>query len=124
MALGSLPPHLYPHGSAAFAAVQQLGGATGIAILISAYTLGSDSGGTSLLTVAQTVSGSEAAFAVAGLIATVSLICSVFVRRARAEGARTPPDCPPDEPGIRRRAARGATPLGDLVPDVCETGAR
>jgi DHA2 family lincomycin resistance protein-like MFS transporter len=86
MALSSLPRHLYPHGSAAFAAVQQLGGATGIAILISAYTLGSDSGSTGLLTVAQSVSGSEAAFAVAGVIATVSLICSVLVRRARAEG--------------------------------------
>jgi DHA2 family lincomycin resistance protein-like MFS transporter len=85
MALGSLPAHLYPHGSAAFAAVQQLGGATGIAILISAYTLGSDSGGTSLLTVAQSVSGSEAAFVVAGVIAIISLICSVLVRRPHVE---------------------------------------
>jgi DHA2 family lincomycin resistance protein-like MFS transporter len=94
MALGSLAPHLYPHGSAAFAAVQQLGGATGIAILISAYTLGSDSRGTGLLTVAQTVSGSEAAFTTAGVIALISLVCSVFVRRPRAEPTHLRADDP------------------------------
>lgn len=83
-ALSALPEHLYPHGSAAFGAIQQLGGAAGAAVLISAYTLGSDAGDTGALDVNQSVSAAGAAFTAAAVIATLSAVISLTVRRARA----------------------------------------
>ncbi|KQT93467.1 hypothetical protein ASG49_00080 [Marmoricola sp. Leaf446] len=80
-ALSSLPEHLYPHGSAAFGAIQQLGGAAGAAVLISAYTLGSGTSNTGALDVASSVSAASAAFAAAAVIATVSALISLGVRR-------------------------------------------
>ncbi|MGY1836324.1 hypothetical protein ACI79P_14580 [Blastococcus sp. SYSU DS0510] len=41
-ALAGLRADLYPHGTAAFTTIQQLAGAAGGAVLISAYTIGSD----------------------------------------------------------------------------------
>jgi DHA2 family lincomycin resistance protein-like MFS transporter len=80
-ALSALPPHLYPHGSAAFAMAQQLGGAVGAAILITAYTIGSGAENTGVLTVGQSVAATNAAFLAAGFIACISIVGTVFVRR-------------------------------------------
>lgn len=81
-ALSALPPRLQPHGSAAFATVQQLGGAAGIAVLISAYTLGSTPQGDGAGTVAEHVSAAQSAFTAAAFVASVSIVASLFVRRS------------------------------------------
>jgi DHA2 family lincomycin resistance protein-like MFS transporter len=80
-ALSGLPVHLYPHGSAAFSTVQQLGGAAGIAVLVSAYTLGLGADGTGPASVAQHVSAAQAAFTAAAVIASVSVVATLLVRR-------------------------------------------
>jgi MFS transporter, DHA2 family, lincomycin resistance protein len=79
-ALASLRADLYPHGSAAFTTIQQLAGAAGGAVLISAYTIGSDAADAGALTLAQSESAGQAAFATAGVIALGTLL----VRRAPA----------------------------------------
>lgn len=83
-ALSSLPSALYPHGSAAFSAIQQLGGAAGTAILVSAYTFGAHADTSGTLGIDQAVDAARAAFTAAALIACVSVIASLFVRRAPA----------------------------------------
>jgi DHA2 family lincomycin resistance protein-like MFS transporter len=83
IAMASLPPHLYPHGSAAFSTVQQLGGAAGTAILVSAYTLGSDTASTGTLRITESVSASQAAFATATAIACISVVGTLFVKDRR-----------------------------------------
>ncbi|WP_052337240.1 DHA2 family efflux MFS transporter permease subunit [Nocardioides alkalitolerans] len=80
-ALSSLPRHLHPHGSAAFAAIQQLGGAAGAAVLVSAYTFGADTESTGTLTVSESVSAARGAFTAAVAIACVSLLITLLVRR-------------------------------------------
>jgi DHA2 family lincomycin resistance protein-like MFS transporter len=90
-ALSALPAHLYPHGSAAFAAAQQLGGAAGAAILISAYTIGSGADNTGVLTLGQSVLATNAAFLAAGFIACISIVGTVFVRRMQHTSAAPVP---------------------------------
>jgi MFS transporter, DHA2 family, lincomycin resistance protein len=83
-ALSALPSTLHPHGGAAFSAIQQLGGAAGTAILVSAYTFGAHADTSSALDLNQAVAAAGAAFTAAALIACVSVIASLFVRRAPA----------------------------------------
>jgi len=83
LALSSLRSDLYPHGSAAFSTVQQLAGAAGGAILISAYTIGSNAADASRLTVAETVSAGHTALVTAGIIAILGLIGTLFIGRRR-----------------------------------------
>jgi MFS transporter, DHA2 family, lincomycin resistance protein len=89
-ALSALPAHLYPHGSAAFGTIQQLGGAAGTAVLVSAYTLGSSAHGTGSLGLAQAVFAAQAAFTAAAVIASVSALATLLVRRPRPADPRTP----------------------------------
>ncbi|MFT2706144.1 DHA2 family efflux MFS transporter permease subunit [Clavibacter zhangzhiyongii] len=81
LALSSLRSELYPYGTAAFTTVQQLAGAAGGAVLVSAYTIGSGATDAGALTVAQTVSAGEAAFMTGGLIAVAGLIGTLFIGR-------------------------------------------
>jgi DHA2 family lincomycin resistance protein-like MFS transporter len=83
-ALASLRADLYPHGSAAFTTIQQLAGAAGGAVLISAYTIGSDAADAGALTLAQSESAGQAAFATAGVIALGAVLGTLLVRRAPA----------------------------------------
>ncbi|PWF82703.1 MFS transporter [Kocuria rosea] len=89
-ALSALPAHLYPHGSAAFGTIQQLGGAAGTAVLVSAYTLGSTAHGTGPLDLAQSVSAAQAAFTAAAVVASASALATLFVRRPRSVDPHTP----------------------------------
>lgn len=91
-ALAGLPTDLYSHGTAAFSTVQQLAGAAGGAILISAYTIGADAADAGNLSLAQTVTASQTAFTAAGIIALGALIGTAFVGRARAATGPTPPE--------------------------------
>jgi DHA2 family lincomycin resistance protein-like MFS transporter len=81
LALSSLRSELYPHGSAAFSTVQQLAGG---AVLVSAYTIGSNAANAGELTVAQTVAAGQTAFMTAGIIAIAAIIGTLAIGRRRA----------------------------------------
>ncbi|MEE2042059.1 DHA2 family efflux MFS transporter permease subunit [Nocardiopsis tropica] len=83
LALSSLRSELYPHGSAAFTTVQQLAGAAGGAVLVSAYTIGSNAADAGQLTVAQTVVAGQTALMMAGIIALAGFIGTLFIGRRR-----------------------------------------
>ena len=82
--LGSLPPHLYSHGSALVATLQQVAGAAGTAIFIALLAVGMASAGETDVTVAspeQIVAGVHLAF-LAGAFTSLALIAvSFFVRK-------------------------------------------
>ncbi|WP_129657330.1 MDR family MFS transporter [Rothia uropygialis] len=82
VALGSLPQNLYSHGSAIMNTLQQLGGATGTAILTAALTVGT---GIAVATGSSAgeaqVSGSHAAFFVGGVLGIVALVVAPFIRK-------------------------------------------
>lgn len=86
MALSSLQADLYPYGSATFTTAQQLAGAAGGAVLVSAYTIGANAAQAGALTVAQTVSAGQAAFITAGIIAVGAVVATLFI------GKRMQPD--------------------------------
>ncbi|MCM6762888.1 DHA2 family efflux MFS transporter permease subunit [Rathayibacter sp. ZW T2_19] len=85
LALGALRPELYPHGSAAFTTVQQLAGAAGGAVLVSAYTIGSNAADPARLTIAETVSAGQGALVTAGVIAVAAILGTLFIGRSRRE---------------------------------------
>ena len=78
-ALAGLRSEFYPHGTAAFTTAQQLAGAAGGAILISAYTIGADATDAGALSTAQAVSAAQATFTTAAVIATAAVIGSLFL---------------------------------------------
>jgi len=85
--LGSLPPHLYSHGSATLATTQQVAGAAGTAALVSvmsAVALSRGAGGAS-----ETVAlagGIQVAFIVAAALATVGFALTWLVPRQTPGG--------------------------------------
>lgn len=82
-ALSSLRSELYPYGSAAFTTAQQLAGAAGGAVLISAYTIGANAANAGVLTVAQTVDAGQAAFTTAGILAFGAVIGTLLIGKRR-----------------------------------------
>jgi DHA2 family lincomycin resistance protein-like MFS transporter len=99
-ALAGLPANLYAHGTAAFSTVQQLAGAAGGAILISAYTIGANATDAGNLTLAQTVSATQTAFTTAGIIAIGAVVGALFVGRARETTEETPLEGGSATPGV------------------------
>jgi DHA2 family lincomycin resistance protein-like MFS transporter len=81
-ALSSLRSELYPHGSAAFSTVQQLAGAAGGAILISAYTIGGDASATGVLSTIESASAARAAFTTAAIISIAAIVGVLFIGRS------------------------------------------
>jgi DHA2 family lincomycin resistance protein-like MFS transporter len=86
-AMGGLRAELFPHGSAAFATVQQVAGAAFGAVFISAYTIGSGARDAGVLTTAQATSAGQAAFLAAFVIGLVVLVGALFVRRTPSPAA-------------------------------------
>jgi DHA2 family lincomycin resistance protein-like MFS transporter len=84
-ALGSLRDELFPHGSAAFGTIQQLAGAAGGAVLISAYTIGANAADAGALSPAQAVNAAQTAFLAGGIIAFAAILGVLFVRKAPAQ---------------------------------------
>lgn len=81
-ALGSLPSHLYGHGSAALNTLQQLAGATGTALLVVALTHGTNIGVAAGEPVdVATAHGTHTAFLIAGFVGVVALLLSPFVSK-------------------------------------------
>jgi len=84
--LGSLPPPLYPHGSAILNTAQQLAGAAGTALLIAMMTVGIRGRTEAGLVGADAVTGGMAPpFVLAGIVATLALVLALFVRAPRAD---------------------------------------
>ncbi|RSM48657.1 MFS transporter [Amycolatopsis balhimycina DSM 5908] len=83
--LGSLPDHLYPHGSAILSTLQQVAGALGTAVFVSVATLGSHD------TTAGSPDGSglRAAFVVAGVFGTLAFAGTWLIRRRTPVEAST-----------------------------------
>ncbi|QPM91485.1 MDR family MFS transporter [Pseudooceanicola algae] len=89
--LGSLPPELYPHGSAVIGTIQQVSGAAGIALFISVMSLrigaALDSGAEMVV---ATQFGLHGAFTVAATISLLLIVAGFFVRRPPASGGAHP----------------------------------
>jgi DHA2 family lincomycin resistance protein-like MFS transporter len=78
-ALSSLRADLYPHGTAAFTTAQQLAGAAGGAVLVSAYTIASRAADAGALSVDESVAAGRGAFAAAAVIALAAVVGVLFI---------------------------------------------
>ncbi|AWH92493.1 MDR family MFS transporter [Dietzia lutea] len=92
-ALGSLPPHLYSHGSALLNTLQQVAAAAGTALFITVMTIGIVSGAeTGLGGVAAQMTGVHNALLLGAVISLVPIVGVFFVRNsAQTEGPATAP---------------------------------
>ena len=81
-ALGALPPHLYSHGSATLATIQQVAGAAGTAVFIAFLAIGTANGHASGLGDAASIAGGvRLAFMVGGIVSLAALVLAFFVRK-------------------------------------------
>jgi len=81
-ALGALPQHLYSHGSATLATIQQVAGAAGTAIFIAFLAIGTANGHDSGLgNAASIASGVRLAFLVGAIVSLAALALAFFVRK-------------------------------------------
>ncbi|AWH95924.1 MDR family MFS transporter [Dietzia psychralcaliphila] len=90
-ALGSLPPHLYSHGSALLNTLQQVAAAAGTALFITVMTLGIVAGAESGEgDVAAQMNGVHNALLVGAIISLITVVGAWFVRNtAQTEGPAT-----------------------------------
>ncbi|WP_024873762.1 DHA2 family efflux MFS transporter permease subunit [Saccharomonospora piscinae] len=79
--LGSLPDHLYSHGSAILSTLQQVAGALGTAVFVTVAALGSSAD-----SVGPDAGGLRAAFVVAGVVGVLAVLTSLLVRRRPDDG--------------------------------------
>ena len=84
-ALGSLPAHLYGHGSAIVTTLQQVAGAAGTAVFITIMTVSSVAPGGAVDAV-----GTHAAFLVAAIISVGVVLLSVLVGRGGRPATQVP----------------------------------
>ncbi|WP_223622250.1 DHA2 family efflux MFS transporter permease subunit [Microbacterium sp. EST19A] len=81
--LGSLAPHLYSHGSATIATLQQVAGAAGTAIFVALYTTGVVSTGSAdpeLPSQAAAAAGAHLAFLAGAVLSLGVVVLALFVR--------------------------------------------
>lgn len=82
VALGSLPPRLYSHGSAMVGTVQQVAGAAGTALFVTVFAMQSQAAAsTGASETAAMLAGSHWAFLGAGAVWTAAVIAGLFLRR-------------------------------------------
>ncbi|WP_295010291.1 DHA2 family efflux MFS transporter permease subunit [uncultured Microbacterium sp.] len=84
--LGSLAPHLYSHGSATIATLQQVAGAAGTAIFVALYATGVAATGTAdpeLPTAAAAAQGSHLAFLAGAVLSLGVVVLALCVRTSR-----------------------------------------
>jgi DHA2 family lincomycin resistance protein-like MFS transporter len=82
--LGSLPMHLYSHGSALIATIQQVAGAAGAAVFVALFTVALAASGTTDVTVAapgDIADGARAAFLAGAFVSLGIVAAALFVRR-------------------------------------------
>ena len=81
-ALGALPPHLYSHGSATLATIQQVAGAAGTAIFIAFLAIGTANGHAAGLGTEDSIAtGVRLAFMVGGIVSLAAVVVAFFVRK-------------------------------------------
>lgn len=91
-ALGSLPPHLYPHGSAIVGTIQQLAGALGTALFVTLMSIGTAAGlAVGASEAASVGQGVHSAFVVGACIASVAVLLTFFIRRPEQTDATERP---------------------------------
>lgn len=98
--LGALPPHLYSHGSALVATIQQVAAAAGTAVFITFLTIGMTAAGavdTAAADPTQVAAGSHLAFLSGAIVSLVVVAVSFFVRK-------------PTEPEVAEGDVTGAHP--------------
>jgi DHA2 family lincomycin resistance protein-like MFS transporter len=87
IALGSLPKDLYSHGSAVVGTVQQVAGAFGTAVFVTAMASQSAAAQASGTPVeAALLIGSRVAFLGAGAVWTLAIIATLFIRAPELRG--------------------------------------
>ncbi|HTL41835.1 MAG TPA: DHA2 family efflux MFS transporter permease subunit [Pseudolysinimonas sp.] len=82
--LGSLQPHLYSHGSATIATLQQVAGAAGTAIFVALYATGLAAAGNldpEQPSAAEAANGSHLAFLAGGIVSLAVIAITFFVRK-------------------------------------------
>jgi DHA2 family lincomycin resistance protein-like MFS transporter len=88
--LGALPPHLYSHGSATIATLQQVAGAAGTAVFVALYATGLAATGNvdpELPTAAAAADGAHLAFVAGGILSLVVIALALFVRKPAGDAA-------------------------------------
>jgi MFS transporter, DHA2 family, lincomycin resistance protein len=119
LGLGSLPMHLYSHGSSILGTLQQVAAAFGTALAVTVMSVRSDQVVDEVGAVAAQVSGLQAAFMVSAGLALIVVAMAVLLP-ARAEGhgdGAAEPTEPVDEPAVE--------PAADLdaeLAELCEHG--
>lgn len=78
--LSSLRPSLYSHGSAVLNTLQQVGGAVGVAVLITTMSRVAAQESGSLGAIAAQASGAQSAFMIAGIVSLAAVVGAFFVR--------------------------------------------
>ncbi|MFC3455302.1 DHA2 family efflux MFS transporter permease subunit [Amycolatopsis speibonae] len=81
--LGSLPEHLYSHGSAILATLQQLAGALGTAVFIAVATASTVTAGAA----SPDAAGIRTTFMVAGCVGVAAFVGSLFVKKSTGTAA-------------------------------------
>ncbi|HSO70968.1 MAG TPA: MFS transporter, partial [Arachnia sp.] len=82
VALGSLPRHLYSHGSAVVGTVQQVAGAAGTAIFVTIFAIQSTAAAPTAASEAEALLvGARWAFMAAGAIWTAAVVAGLFLRK-------------------------------------------
>ena len=80
--LGALPSHLYSHGSATIATIQQVAGAAGTAVFIAFLAIGTTSGHAAGLGVEGSIAtGVRLAFLVGGIVSLAAIVVAFFVTK-------------------------------------------
>lgn len=82
--LGALPPHLYSHGSATLATIQQVAGAAGAALFIAFLTIGTTAAGAAdpnAASAEELAAGVRTAFLTGAVVSLALIPVSFFVRR-------------------------------------------
>src|SRR5699024_3478874 len=86
-ALGSVPKHLYGHGSAIMNTLQQLAGAAGTAVMIAVYSGVSQSAmSRGVHEEVALADGASSAFFACACVAVVALVFSLFITRVPTDG--------------------------------------
>ncbi|GHA36829.1 MFS transporter [Devosia pacifica] len=86
--LGSLPAHLYSHGSAVIGTIQQVAGAAGVALFVALLALQTNALlAEGLDQVAATAGGIRVAFTCGAVISLLAIVAAFFVRRPRNAAA-------------------------------------
>jgi MFS transporter, DHA2 family, lincomycin resistance protein len=103
--LNPLPPHLYSHGSAILATLQQVAGAAGTAVLVAIMASKTATlAQAGLPELAALNGGIQAAFSVAALISIATVVLAFFIRNTKP---------PMDEQSREYKLAAGEEPVSD-----------